>query len=134
MSPAPHTGRGRRSVCGTDLARIRPPRLLVDADSIGVLLAVQQRLDALLSADGPQKVNSCGQLVPVAQYFIDLRVVATLVLASWPEASGFARHPPWLRQLGEKQTSDCATADVAHQAHRKDRTGSTRCSRLWNPP
>ncbi|MEU0450580.1 TniQ family protein [Streptomyces tendae] len=102
VSSSPHTGRGRRSVCGTDLAGIRPPRLPGDADSIGVLLALQQRLDALLSADGPQKVNSCGELVSVAQYFIDLRVVATLVLASWPEASGFAATPTLAQAVGRE--------------------------------
>lgn len=54
---------------------------------------LQERLDALLSTDGPQRVMSCGQFVPVAQYFIDLRVVATLILASWPEAGPFAATP-----------------------------------------
>jgi hypothetical protein len=101
-SPAPRTGSVRRSVCGTDLARIRFHRQPGDADSLGVLLALQQRLDALLSADGPQKVNSCGQLIPVAQYFIDLRVVATLVLATWPEASGFAATPSLAQAIGRE--------------------------------
>ncbi|WP_251061471.1 hypothetical protein [Streptomyces sp. ISL-100] len=67
-----------------------------------MLLALQQRLDAVLSADGPQKINSCGQLVPVAQYFIDLRVVATLVLATWPEASGFAATPTLAQVIGQE--------------------------------
>ncbi|MFD0651621.1 hypothetical protein I1A49_25155 [Streptomyces malaysiensis subsp. malaysiensis] len=67
-----------------------------------MLLALQQRLDALLSADGPQKVNSCGQLVPVAQYFIDLRVVATLVLASWPEGSYFALTSTLAQAIGRE--------------------------------
>ncbi len=101
-SPAPHTGRGRRSVCATDLARVRPPRSSRDVDSFSVLLDLQRRLDALLSADGPQRVTSCGQLIPVAQYFIDLRVVATLVLASWPEASGFAATPALAQAIGRE--------------------------------
>ncbi|MFJ9324234.1 TniQ family protein [Streptomyces globisporus] len=96
------TGEVRRSVCGSNLARIRPPRPPGDADSLSALLALQQRLDVLLSADGPQKVNSCGQLVPVAQYFIDLRVVATLVLASWPEANAFAATPTLAQAIGRE--------------------------------
>ncbi|MFF3454369.1 hypothetical protein ACFYXH_08555 [Streptomyces sp. NPDC002730] len=67
-----------------------------------MLLALQQRLDVLLSADGPQRANSCGQLVAVAQYFIDLRVVATLVLASWPEASGFVATPNLAQAIGRE--------------------------------
>ncbi|WP_413966501.1 TniQ family protein [Actinacidiphila polyblastidii] len=84
---------GRRAVCGANLARAHSPRMPADSDTQGFLLALQQRLDALLSDDGPQVANSCGTSIPVAQYFVDLRVVATLVMASWPEAIGFAATP-----------------------------------------
>ncbi|KJY16064.1 hypothetical protein VR46_45380, partial [Streptomyces sp. NRRL S-444] len=39
-----------------------------------------------LASDGPEHVNSVGWLVPTAQYFTDLRTVATLILMTWPEA------------------------------------------------
>lgn len=83
----------RLSVCGADLSRVGPARIPEDADSLKALLALQGRLDELLATNGPPSVGSCGRLVPVAQYFIDLRVVATLILASWPEASRFAATP-----------------------------------------
>ncbi|WP_369695782.1 TniQ family protein [Streptomyces coelicoflavus] len=76
-SSASGPGGGRSVVCGADLSRIRPARTSDVADSLKTLLALQERLDALLTTDGSQGTMSCGQLVPVAQYFIDLRVVAT---------------------------------------------------------
>ncbi|MFD4339965.1 hypothetical protein ACFWPP_22635 [Streptomyces anulatus] len=89
----PGSGGIRLSVCGADLSRVGPACIPEDADSLKALLALQGRLDELLAINGPQNVMSCGRLVPVAQYFIDLRVVATLILASWPEASRFAATP-----------------------------------------
>lgn len=88
--PKPAADNRRGAVCGADLSRERPSRSREDAASLEVLLALQQRLDALLSAHGPSRANSCGKLVPVAQYFIDLRIVASLVLSSWPEAGPYA--------------------------------------------
>ncbi|MGP4083270.1 hypothetical protein [Streptomyces sp. KR55] len=63
---------------------------------------LQRRLDALLSADGPQSVNSCGQMTPVARYFTDLRIMATLILASWPEASPYAATPALAQAIGRE--------------------------------
>ncbi|MEU7205915.1 TniQ family protein [Streptomyces sp. NPDC045470] len=101
-APTAASGSRRGSVCGADLPREHSPRKKEDATSLKVLLALQQRLDVLLSADGPSTVKSCGRLVPVAQYFIDLRIVASLILASWPEARSYAPTPVLAEAIGRE--------------------------------
>ncbi|WP_159047383.1 TniQ family protein [Streptomyces sp. XY332] len=82
------TLRAARPACGANLAKtdqlqdFLPPA----SRSREAVFATQERLLSFLASDGPEHVNSVGWLVPTAQYFTDLRTVATLILMTWPEA------------------------------------------------
>ncbi|WP_439813407.1 hypothetical protein [Streptomyces sp. P9-2] len=54
------------------------------------IIGLQERIDALLSLNGQALTLSCGELVSVAQYFMDLRAVTALIFASWPLARPLA--------------------------------------------
>ncbi|UQW99181.1 TniQ family protein [Streptomyces sp. RerS4] len=82
------TLRAARPACGADLARSDQPRDLLPSAkrSREAVFSTQARLLALLAPDGPDHVSSVGWLIPTAQYFNDLRTVATLIFMTWPEA------------------------------------------------
>ncbi|WP_406066263.1 TniQ family protein [Streptomyces sp. NBC_01077] len=82
------TLRAVRPACGADLAKADRPRDLLPTASRTreAAFATQARLLTLLAPDGPEHVSSVGWLIPTAQYFNDLRTVATLILMTWPEA------------------------------------------------
>jgi hypothetical protein len=50
-------------------------------------LHLQHRLLALLRCDQPPAVASVGQPTSPARYFADLRIMTTLLAASWPAAT-----------------------------------------------
>lgn len=55
------------------------------------LLVVQHKLLELLQPDGPTQTISLGRPVTVAAYFLDLHLLAGLLLASWPHARPLAQ-------------------------------------------
>ncbi|MFI6689258.1 TniQ family protein [Streptomyces sp. NPDC050485] len=57
------------------------------------VLNLQSTFDNLLSVNGPDFTESCGTTVSTAQYFNDVRMMATLVLASWPHARRYTATP-----------------------------------------
>lgn len=82
------TLRAARPACGANLAKTDQLQdfLPTASRSREAVFATQERLVSFLASDGPEHVSSVGWLVPTAQYFTDLRTVATLILMTWPEA------------------------------------------------
>ncbi|MET8539897.1 TniQ family protein [Kitasatospora sp. NPDC004799] len=80
--------RGNRPACGADLTKVAPglDALPADSRSRNALISLQERFLSLLAPEGPEQVGSVGWLVPTAQYFMDLKAVAAMILMSWPEA------------------------------------------------
>ncbi|MDL4813183.1 TniQ family protein [Actinomadura opuntiae] len=89
---AARAGRGRLPACGHRLDTAAPP--VIDAASLTHVLAVQDRLLTLLSADDPAMTSSMGVPVPVAEYVLDLRLVAGLIRCTWPAAAALAGPAP----------------------------------------
>ncbi|MER7870390.1 TniQ family protein [Streptomyces cellulosae] len=99
------TSRKGGSICGTYLTD-GPNNAPISSDpsTRNELLALQGRIDTLLSINGPDTAASCGQPVPVAQYFLDLRAVAALIFISWPQARPAAVTPTLARVIGGEAT------------------------------
>ncbi|MCL7378357.1 TniQ family protein [Streptomyces sp. 35G-GA-8] len=80
-----------RSVCGASMAAESGSRSISsDRATREEIIGLQRRIDALLSPNGPSSTLSCGEMVSVAQYFMDLRAVTALIFASWPLARPLA--------------------------------------------
>jgi hypothetical protein len=77
--------------------------------------SVQKRILELLSSSGPEQVGSVGWAVPVAQYFMDLRAVTSLIFMTWPEARPHAATPTLAQALD-------AEAQQRHNAFLERRT------------
>jgi hypothetical protein len=80
------------SACGARLDIPAPGTASAhQADSwLAKLLAFQRKLLGLLRHDGPSHAVSGGYPVAPAPYFLDLRLVVSLLLVAWPEARQFA--------------------------------------------
>jgi hypothetical protein len=76
-----------QSACGTRLDEAALNTASSDQPAaLERLLAVQHKIIDLLQPDGPTRTKSLGRSVASAQYFLDLRLLAGLIQASWPEA------------------------------------------------
>ncbi|MBO2461211.1 TniQ family protein [Actinomadura violacea] len=98
-SAAAHAARARPPACGHRLDTAAPQ--VIDAAPLTHALAVQQRLLALLSAGSPATVHSMGVHVAVAEYVLDLRLVAGLIRCTWPVAAALAGPAPLADALAD---------------------------------
>ncbi len=114
---------GHAAACG---ARLDVPVTTVpDGPVPSSLLTFQRRLLDLLRPDGPATTVSIGQDTPVACYFTDLRLLSSLICASWPQARELApscvladaiqRHTTWQQQqLATRRERGPAVRGVHH--------------------
>jgi hypothetical protein len=106
-------------ICGTRLDQIIeiPTRT---APGLDELLALQQRLDALLDPTGPATATGAGAESTIPRYLTDLRMTCALITASWPASRGLLPIP------------DLAD-DLEHHLH-TDASGPLRFSEYDAPP
>jgi len=85
---AADAGPGRPPACGArlDTPSTSDPERPIPAS----LLDFQQRLLGLLDRDGPATTVSIGHDTTVERYFTDLRLLSSLICASWPQARSLA--------------------------------------------
>jgi hypothetical protein len=83
-----------QGTCGTRLDSTPEPDSGKDRTSIGALLTLQHKILDLLDAHGSATTSSAGHPVAPELYFANLRVVATLISASWPTLSDAVAHLP----------------------------------------
>ncbi|WP_442813434.1 TniQ family protein [Streptomyces sp. NBC_01754] len=89
------------AICGTYLSDgAYNPVISSDRRTRNELLALQRRIDCRLSDYGPDEITSCGELVPVAQHFMDMRAVTALIFISWPQARPLAITETLARAVG----------------------------------
>ena len=82
--------------CGTRLDVSAPIAASHTAEPI---LALQHKILDLLDADGSPTTYSAGHPVAPASYFADLRLIAGLISASWPNLNDAVRHLPFHHTL-----------------------------------
>ncbi len=63
------------------------------------VLRLQDKILDLLDPHGPAATSVLGHQVPPTSYFTDLRILATLISASWPAGLDNARQPALMSQL-----------------------------------
>lgn len=86
-APIPGPGGSRRvGVCGHRLDTPTSTGFCLDSGTHQELLSFQRRLLGYLRPDGPHTVVSVGQETLSQHYFVDLRILACLITASWPAA------------------------------------------------
>jgi TniQ protein len=97
--PAPR-GYGRNpQICGTRLDQISD-LTAQPAPALNELLALQQRLDALIDPTGPATTTSAGAKTTIPRYLTDLRMTCALVTATWPASRGLLPIPGLADDLG----------------------------------
>ncbi len=74
---------GPRQACGHQLAQTGLPTL-APSDERESLLGLQSHLLALLRSDGQGAVVCFGRETTPARYFVDLRILTCVIVASWP--------------------------------------------------
>jgi hypothetical protein len=74
---------GLRRACGHQLAQ-PGLRTLPPSDERESLLGLQSRLLGVLRSDGQEAVVCFGQETTPARYFVDLRILTCVIVASWP--------------------------------------------------
>ncbi|TMC10511.1 MAG: TniQ family protein [Chloroflexi bacterium] len=74
---------GVRRACGHQLAQPEL-RTLPPSDEREDLLRLQSRLLGLLRSDGQEAVVCFGRETTPARYFVDLRILTCVIVASWP--------------------------------------------------
>jgi len=105
----------------------------------GGLLAFQHRLLDLLNPNGPTSTVSIGQDTAVARYFTDLRLLVSLICASWPQARSLApsatladavdHHMAW-QQEQIASLRERASRSRAHRIHDTPPLDSIACAGL----
>jgi len=116
--------------CGADLTRSPGNRLReLSPQTRRTVFALQNRFTQLLAADGPTTTGSVGWSVPVAQYFMDLRAVTTLIFMTWPEARPHAATPTLAEALDIE-------AQQRHDRYleRRAAPGKTQAVRAYSDP
>ncbi|MFJ7998722.1 TniQ family protein [Streptomyces sp. NPDC096310] len=88
------------------------PEDLPDLKTLEHLLGLQQRLQSLLDPASPEMTSCVGWLIPVADYFADLRALLGLVFLSWPAARPFAATPTLAEVLDDEAAQRYARAAV----------------------
>jgi len=83
------------------------------------LLVVQHKLLELLQPDGPTQTISVGRPVAVAAYFLDLRLLVGLLLASWPHARPLAQAWAGADPVDQHLDHQRQQAQARHQQGRK---------------
>lgn len=92
--------RGVRPACGADLTAADGDQLRsLSPQTRRIVYSTQERLESLLASDSPEQVGSVGWTVPVAQYFVDLRALTSLIFMTWPEARPHAATPTLAQAL-----------------------------------
>lgn len=85
--------------CGTQLDQATHADQHLDADA--ALADLQTRLLNLLHPGGPTATASVGQDTTPQRYFVDLRILACLIAASWPTGRDLIAHPHQARLLDQ---------------------------------
>ncbi|WP_223185767.1 TniQ family protein [Streptomyces sp. CBMA152] len=92
--------RSVRPACGADLTAAEGGELRsLSPQTRRTIYTTQERLTSLLADDGPEQIGSVGWAVPVAQYFMDLKAVTSLIFMTWPEARPHAATPTLAQAL-----------------------------------
>jgi hypothetical protein len=128
-TPARQVGRSSPA-CGADLGQPAGNRLrALSPQTRRAVYALQNRFTQLLAADGPTTTGSVGWSVPVAQYFMDLRAVTTLIFMTWPEARPHAATPTLAEALDVE-------ARQRHERYleRRAAPGKTQAARAYSDP
>jgi len=95
--PCARNGRRQLRPCGHLLTQSGPVPPADPPDWLGHMLRFQQHLLRLLDPHGPAATTSAGEPASPGQYVNDLRVLACLIIASWPAARDLAC--PWQATL-----------------------------------
>ncbi|MFD9463017.1 TniQ family protein [Streptomyces sp. NPDC060027] len=128
---APRTVGRLQPACGVQLAEPDGalPEGLPDAQTLEHLLGLQQRLLDLLNPIGPEMTPCVGWLIPVADYFADLRALLGLVFLSWPAARPLAATPALAEALDHDAGQRHARVTIL-----RGRPGKKHSSRPFTDP
>ncbi|MFG3602644.1 TniQ family protein [Micromonospora chersina] len=94
--PAGTTASRSPGACG---ARLDTTGTTPDAEAPSAFVALQNKIVALLHPQGLTATHSLGHHVTSLSYFTDLRIVTTLISASWPAALDIAGQLPLMAEL-----------------------------------
>jgi hypothetical protein len=105
-------------ICGAKLDNPHPQASTISIPNS--LVQFQQRILDLLRPTGPGVATSVGRHTPAAQYFIDLRLMAYLVRASWPRARQLVSTPALAEAIDrhvereQRQLTDIRSGRIMH--------------------